>query len=445
MDSIRVRNFRCFQDTGDVLLRPLTLLIGENSTGKTSFLAATRLAWDAAYSARQLDFNEEPFLLGAYDQIAHYRGGRAGRATTFDIVSSISVRPPRHLTPAPSVRIPLRFTTTFRQAGSHPVIERQSVEYAGYTLTADFGGLERAPTIQLQSIDRTVALPLKEAARSYRFTAGSPMDWSFFVFLFTRHAEAQGHDSDVKPTLTDVELSLLDDIARHTRTKRPDRPVALAPVRTRPRRTYNPVSATPFPEGEHIPMVLAKTYFEARDQWRTLLEALHQFGEESGLFDQLQIKPLGRSESDPFQLRIKIEGPSANLIDVGYGVSQVLPILVDAILADRGETFLLQQPEVHLHPKAQAALGSFLVRMAVEQGKKFVIETHSDYLIDRIRMEIRDGKKATPDDVSLLFFRRSGIQVDVHAMQVDVEGNLLNVPTEYRSFFLEEERRLLGV
>ena len=233
-------------------------------------------------------------------------------------------------------------------------------------------------------------------------------------------------------------------MGRHTRTRRPDRPIPVAPVRSRPLRTYNPISIAPIPEGDHIPMVLAKTYFEDKNKWTMLRDVLERFGAESGLFSDLNIRPLGDSESEPFQLRVKIEGPPSNLIDVGYGVSQVLPILVDAILADRGDTFLLQQPEVHLHPRAQAALGSFLVRMT-EQGKRFIVETHSDYLIDRIRMEVRDSKRTTPDDVAMLFFRRTGIQVAVDSMRLDSEGNLLNVPTDYRDFFFAEERRLLGV
>jgi hypothetical protein len=445
MDSITLRNFRCFQDTGEIAVKPLTLLVGENSTGKTAFLAATRLAWDAAFSAQPLDFNQEPFLLGAYDQIAHYRGGRAGRATTFSLASSTSVRPPRNSESASQERIPLRFCTTFRQAGSHPVIERQSLEYANYALSAAFTSGEPAPRIEFRSSERTVVLPFAEKGRAYRFDPGSPLDWGFLIFLALRRLEAAETDSTAKRLLSDHEVSILEEIRRHTSARRRDRPVALAPVRSRPLRTYNPISANPLPEGTHIPMVLAKTYFEDKDEWRTLREALHQFGVESGLFDELDIKALGRSESEPFQLRVKIDGPAANLVDVGYGVSQVLPILVDSLLAKRGETFLLQQPEVHLHPRAQAALGTFLVRLTTDHGKRFIVETHSDYLIDRVRVELRDNKKMAPDDVALLFFRRAGLEVDIEAMHLTKEGNLLDVPPDYRSFFLEEERRLLGV
>jgi hypothetical protein len=64
------------------------------------------------------------------------------------------------------------------------------------------------------------------------------------------------------------------------------------------------------------------------------------------------------------------------------------------------------QPEVHLHPRAQAASGSFFVRLAKEERKQFVIETHSDYLVDRIRIDIAEGL-ISHLDVSVLFFERS--------------------------------------
>ena len=64
MNTVTVENFRCFGEKQTVRLAPLTLLVGENSTGKTSFLALIRALWDMAYDSRTLDFREEPWDLG---------------------------------------------------------------------------------------------------------------------------------------------------------------------------------------------------------------------------------------------------------------------------------------------------------------------------------------------------------------------------------------------
>jgi predicted ATPase len=78
-----LENARCFHSRQQCAIRPLTLLVGENSTGKSTFLALMRIASDMIAGYKRLDFNEEPFQLGAYDQIATFRGGRAGRAKSF--------------------------------------------------------------------------------------------------------------------------------------------------------------------------------------------------------------------------------------------------------------------------------------------------------------------------------------------------------------------------
>ena len=223
-------------------------------------------------------------------------------------------------------------------------------------------------------------------------------------------------------------------------------PYAIAPVRTRPARTYDPKTEIRRPEGDHVPMVLARTYESRSEEWRRLRSRLSRFGTDSGLFKDLKVRRKGKGPSDPFQVRVKIAGVDANLVDVGYGVSQVLPILVDAAEAPKGTTFLMQQPEVHLHPRAEAALGSFLGTLAKQDGKKFVVETHSDYLIDRVRLDVRDRVNGLrPEDVAILFFERKGPWVTIHPIELDEGGNVVDAPDGYRAFFMEEQARLFGV
>jgi hypothetical protein len=223
------------------------------------------------------------------------------------------------------------------------------------------------------------------------------------------------------------------------------RPYSIAPIRTSPLRTYDPISIAPNPEGSHIPMLLASLSRSAQQgQWTTLQSALRDFGAKSGLFDEIEIVDKGKKESDPFQVGVKRGGRTFNLIDVGYGVSQALPILVDTLRRPSAfETFLIQQPEVHLHPKAQAELGSFFANQA-DARRRFVIETHSDYLVDRIRMEVR-RKLLTPEDVSLLYFERGKSGATIHNLELDANGSITNPPPGFRQFFLKEELDLLGI
>ena len=227
-----------------------------------------------------------------------------------------------------------------------------------------------------------------------------------------------------------------------------ERPFASAPVRSKPRRTYDPSRTTPDPEGDYVPMHLAEVFSGNRREWKNLKEKLERFGNTSGLFDEISIKRLGKRASEPFQVQFRKfggrrKGPKHNLIDVGYGVSQALPVITELLRQDAPNQFLLQQPEVH--PRAQAALGSLFCQIA-SPDRQLVVETHSDYLLDRVRMEARDGTAGLkPDDVSILFFERIDLDVRIHSLKIDAQGNIVGAPNIYRQFFMEETTRSLGL
>jgi predicted ATPase len=101
---------------------------------------------------------------------------------------------------------------------------------------------------------------------------------------------------------------------------------------------------------------------------------------------------------------------------------------------------LLQQPEVHLHPRAQAALGSFFARIAAIS--QVMVETHSDYLVDRIRSQVAAGL-ISASKVLILYFELADGATTVHPIHLDDHGNLIDPPPSYRDFFFEEEIRVL--
>jgi predicted ATPase len=196
------------------------------------------------------------------------------------------------------------------------------------------------------------------------------------------------------------------------------------------------------PTGDHIPFLLEQLLKRDSPNRSKLLRTLKQFGDESGLFKSLQVRHLGDRATDPFQLLVTVAGRASNLVDVGYGVSQALPVIVQASLMEGDQTLLLQQPEVHLHPRAQAALGTFFALLAASGSSKFLVETHSEYIIDRVRQEVT--KKTIPlENVGILYFKRNGLESDCDLLVLDANGNIINPPSDYRDFFLREEVNLL--
>ena len=444
MNSIRLKNFRCFREEQTARLAPLTLLVGENSTGKTSFLAMIRALWTAAYEHRIPDFKEEPYDLGSFDDIAHYRGGRGGRAHNFEAGFEFSL-------PRPGGAWVGQIAVTFTKNGTAPVPKtmRLSTADGSVWMEHDFLG-KGAPRLRAGTPNGDWGWNVPEVFWNHSGDSLPPFHVGFLVMQIAKRANLASSDR-FPPGEQDREMiSDLSQFIPHIFGNRDGRLYASAPVRSKPRRTYDPSRVRWDPDGDYIPMYLTNLYYEDVKQWNDLKVALEMYGRDSGLFDDISVKPLGKKQGDPFQIHVrkkgrKAKGPARNLIDVGYGVSQALPVIVELLRNDPPSVCLLQQPEVHLHPSAQAALGSLLSKAAGEK-RQLIVETHSDHLMDRVRMDVRDGKTALkPEDVSILYFEREDLDVRVHYIKIDKLGNIRGAPRGYREFFMEETRRQLGL
>jgi predicted ATPase len=115
-----------------------------------------------------------------------------------------------------------------------------------------------------------------------------------------------------------------------------------------------------------------------------------------------------RKEAESYSIYVKsLSGIESTIKHVGFGISQVLPILVEGLRIKANETLVLEQPEIHLHPKAQSNLTDFLISL-IQQGKKVIIETHSDHLITRLRRRIAEDPSSKLNDKVLLAFVEVG-------------------------------------
>ena len=199
--------------------------------------------------------------------------------------------------------------------------------------------------------------------------------------------------------------------------------ISLAPVRSKPKRTYDFINSESYDsEGSDIPMLLMRLYNKAPKELEKLRKKLVEFGKISGLFSNIKVESYGNM-NDPFRIHFQIKNVQSNIRDTGYGISQILPILVRLFRSSDDSHFLLQQPEVHLHPKAQAALSSLFIETIKTSGKSFLIETHSDYMVDRARIEIRKGN-IPPDQVSLIYFESLKDRVQVHNISFDEQKGI---------------------
>ncbi len=431
--DIIIENIRCFHGANTVPLKPITLLVGENSTGKSTFLAVLAAMTEANGFPFSLGFNTPPYALGNYENIATRKSSNAKPAASFKF----------------------GFRTGVNEKGGERTVVATCKGHLGQVVLAEF-------TITAPKCKITVEIQRKDARFCVKYLddkTNEPKELAFASKL-PDHDSRSGSElmsmfimaimagfADKSNERSELLMSKVGPLV-HTGGSFPfNNVISVAPIRTKPRRTYDQFNEEFKPEGDHVPLMLARLLEseEADDQaYRAAVKrALERFGQDSGLFDTVEIERLGSEPSSPFRVAVHLGGLALNLIDVGYGVSQSLPIIVQSLISKKGGMLLMQQPEVHLHPKAQAALGTFFVSLAKTQRLQFVIETHSDYLVDRVRQEVAKGS-IRDEDVTILFFEKKNGKSTIHPISLDKEGNVTNAPEGYRSFFLEEEMNLLS-
>lgn len=123
--------------------------------------------------------------------------------------------------------------------------------------------------------------------------------------------------------------------------------------------------------------------------------------------------------------------------NVGFGISYVLPIVVSGLIAGRNEMLIVENPEAHLHPSGQSRIGRFLARVAAS-GTQVIVETHSEHVINGIRLASLDGT-INHKDVLINFFskERDSIQSVIKSIDINEAGDLMSYP---RGFFDQQQR-----
>lgn len=372
--KIRAKNFRCFRDTTELTLKPVNILVGENSAGKSSVLALSRIIGELV-SGRRPDFNTRPFFLGSYDEIAFNIGGKGGRQTSFSVSAELELESwdfPR-ITKRKSEQAKLaNLLFQFENRNSQPTIVRMDFDFAEYGFASiDFAN----GTVNFDYVKRDA----RKKHKSINFHEGGVPNVARHLrdayFAFSKITS-----EDRKDLKKDLNQDLMNLFERVMYGQGGISVYAASPIRSNPRRTYDPVASSVTDDSNYALQSLASLKRTRQKEWDGLKQAIAKAGELAGLFRDFDIRLLGKNESDPFQAQVKIGGKKVNIVDVGFGVSQLIPAIYD-LLVVRSSLILVQQPEIHLHPKAQSGLGEIVASLpSQKKDQTYMIETHSDYL-----------------------------------------------------------------
>jgi len=156
------------------------------------------------------------------------------------------------------------------------------------------------------------------------------------------------------------------------------------------------------------------------------IETLSAMLGKLGLADSFRLEQIS-----PRQYEVRIvpnQGAvEVGLVDLGFGLSQVLPILVLGLYAPEGSVVLVEQPELHLHPAAQVGLGDIFIELAQRRDIQFIVETHSEHLLGRIQRRVAEGR-IDSDDFRLYFCRRDEKGTEAEALRLTKDGTIENWP-----------------
>jgi len=208
----------------------------------------------------------------------------------------------------------------------------------------------------------------------------------------------------------------------------------LGPLMEYPHRKYEikqPPEDVGF-RGEQMPAVL---YFADKKGKDELLSKIRETTEKIKLVNDIRFTELYHGT---YSCEVLVSGNRwVNLLDVGFGISQILPIIVQGFFMPKGSTLLLEQPEIHLHPRLQAELGTILAEIA-NQGKTVIVETHSEHIILRLQRLVAQ-RILRPEDVAIYFFSiKENGYTEVQRIGVDELGQLESWPEGFFETDLKE-------
>jgi len=430
-----VDNFRGFKDTC-VPVTDVNFLVGENSTGKTSILSLIKLFSGPSFLMDQ-DFDDEGVSFRHFSDMV---SGHSPDPSYFHIGFAADFEDKK------TGKSATGWLFTFREHQGQPRLAKCTFCRGEEKITLKFGSAVYFKTSEC-------AAP----SSAPQIIASLRSEWvgehSSKTNGYQKLDAPRGFGSRLPIAIA---LSLVSDVRRKNKKRgelffypqdigfAPPDLTWFGPIRTEPKRTYDELLLDFSSEGRHTPYLIRRM-LNSKAQAIKLKAFIEKVGRASGLFQDVRIQNFGRGANPRFELDIVIDGQALNILNVGYGVSQSLPIIVEFLARPKGTFFAVQEPEIHLHPRAQAALGDVLFEMAATDRKRFLVETHSDFAIDRFRMNYKKGRATKPDS-QILFFERCDKHNKITALPIGETGELpADQPDNYRQFFVREQMNLLGI
>ena len=425
LTRLRLENFKSWRDTRDIALKPITGFFGPNSSGKTSLFQALLLMKQTADSPdRGIMFHfgdgKTPADLGDFESVVYEHDTE--RTLKFSLgwnSNSEIVIPDAYSngTVAEGDEIGFEVETGEGSIGSGKslILEEMAYQIAGRRF-----GMRRVPGLMdydlfVSGSNINISRRTGESNHNLR-----PFKFHYFPYWADEYLQDQDFLFDLQYGLT----LLLEDL------------YYLGPLRAYPNRIYARSGAQPSdmgPSGESVvDAILSSRERGERIGQATIEEYVAEWLKRLGLIYDFRVEALAEGRRI-FEVKVRKSPNSAEVLltDIGFGVSQILPVLVLCFYVPPTSMVILEQPEIHLHPSVQAGLADVFIDAWEKRNVQILFESHSEHLLRRIQRRIAEGE-IRKDDVGLFFCSTddSGGS-SLSQLEVDEFGNISNWPQDF--------------
>ncbi|MYH82908.1 DUF3696 domain-containing protein [Candidatus Poribacteria bacterium] len=400
---IRVKNFKSWRDSDIVRLAPLTGFFGTNSSGKSSLLQMLLLLKQTVGKDEILFFGNEKSLvnLGNFQEVIHEH--ELGNELYLGLSCKLNHTVSYNFVTTQWQMLNFSFDTVIREVEGNQVIK--DFRYKSLTSPATVVWEDNNLFVN----DRN----------------------SILIHVQNCYGLSSSENSDVPKILTGF-ISVFEELFSHV--------YYLGPVRVHPKRYYHWEGNQPEDIGRWGDKTI-DALLSARVDKRTILRGKEEIPIEDRISEWLREMDLAHSfilertgppSEKNYDVRIqkREHGTKVTLADIGYGLSQFLPVLVLCYYAPAGSTLILEQPDIHLHPKVQSQLADLLIEVVTERKLQILVESHSEHLLTRFQRRVAE-KQISQDDTALYFCRNNHGFSTIEPLEVNEFGEIKNWPENF--------------
>jgi predicted ATPase len=435
LTAFKAENYKPFANTNWIQIRPITLTFGHNSSGKSALLSILPML---KQSIEDPDL-QTPFIfasetgvdLGAFEEVSYLHKVSLNNPIRFHLELTASQNDKDK-----DVRQDIMSRRFYRSLD----LLKLNSERIQFEVSANYNKKQR----QIAITESSVYVGDKLIFRAYRKTTAENQAWHFepeelensdirmawhhFVPRLFSFRDRDEKRIEVYSDLSNIVAQSLSQSLRKL--------VHIGPLRDFPKRAYRLTGESPRDvgqRGENWLNILLRA--RSRDK---LVSEVNRWLDRLGYSLRIDwgkqgfVHPLLKDKN----------GLEISLKDTGFGISQILPLLIQGFSCAPGTILILEQPEIHLHPKAQAELGDMLIAIA-SRGVRLIIETHSEHLLLRLQRRIaeesinKDGL-ISPTDLSIYFIEQKDSGSVIHNVEVSNRGEFIDPPKKLLAFFSDD-------